>query len=150
MRFTVELNTSSLVAALAALGSKAESRLKSAAKRTAERVRNEAQRRVRQATGQTRAGIYAAEDYTKTGYVVATADSRLDAGQMVRGGRRGTLRRAPRFKKGLHVGTYLEYGTVKMTAKPFFYVSATLEESAHRRRIAEAVSDAIADAGLGR
>ena len=44
---------------------------------------------------------------------------------------------------------WLEVGTKHMTARPFFFSSARLEEGAHDRRAREAVQSAIDAVGLG-
>lgn len=53
----------------------------------------------------------------------------------------------PATKK--HVESWLEFGTVHMTAKPFLFPAARLENTAHDRRMREAIEAAIADEGLG-
>src|SRR4030095_17001935 len=42
-----------------------------------------------------------------------------------------------------NVGFWLEFGTRYMTARPFLYVSAALEQAGHQRRMAEAVETSI-------
>jgi len=142
-RVTVTLEAASLMAAIASLGPTADRACRAAARQTAERIKVEAKRRVRRRSGNTAAGIYMDDDYKKTGYVVLTADARADAGQKQANGKR-----APRYHKELHVGTYLEYGTDKMSAKPFFYESARLEENAFNRRLSEQLQYALDQSGL--
>ena len=44
---------------------------------------------------------------------------------------------------------WLEKGTKRMAARPYFFASALLEESSHRRRIEDALREAIEAKGLG-
>jgi hypothetical protein len=48
-----------------------------------------------------------------------------------------------------HVGKWLEFGTLKMTAKPWLFPAAAREESAYLQRVIEAVERAKAEAGGG-
>ena len=44
---------------------------------------------------------------------------------------------------------WIEFGTIKMTARGFLFTSARLEEGGHMRRLGEAVQAAINALGLG-
>lgn len=77
-------------------------------------------------TGETVAGIVVKGDRTGWGWIV-------DAGNLT----------TPMLDR------WLERGTVKMHARPFFWESAKLEESAHLSRIKGAMSAAIGEYGLG-
>ena len=104
----------------------AAARTKAASKVTADAIATEAKRRVRRRTGLTAEGIVVEEDRARVGYVV--------------------LATRQQFPNLPH---WLEHGTKFMTASPFFFPSARLEEAAHERRIREALQLAIDDVGLG-
>ncbi|HKY90104.1 MAG TPA: hypothetical protein VJM11_03655 [Nevskiaceae bacterium] len=103
-----------------------ETRTKRASEESAQAVRREAQGRVARRTGATAAAIVVVESYDGQGYVVL-----VDRQHMPR------------------LPYWLEYGTRYMTARPFLFASALLEEGPHERRITEAVETGIAAAGLG-
>lgn len=147
MRLTAEIETAALVSAMGRLSESLGPSLRAVARRSAERVKAEAQRRVARQTGETAKGIVVEDDYAKTGFIVRTSDTLSQEDLRSRKGR--AKARGVRFRKGLHVGTYLEYGTVYMSARPFFYPSARLEEPVFDRAVREAVQDAIDLAGLG-
>ena len=123
---TIEVDTSALFAALDRLGDVAEKHVKAAAKVTAERIEREAERRIARRTGETAKHVRVEETYDGLGYIV--------------------LANNPRVRE--HVAVYLEFGTEHMTARPFFFASALLEEGAHLRRTEQAVQDAIDELGL--
>jgi len=123
--FTIAVDTSELLAALAAIPAEVHARLKAAAKTTAEAIATEARARVRRRTGQTGDAITVEETHSGDGYVIYTGNGRQ------------------------HIASFLEFGTKFMTAKPFLFASARLEEGAHDRRCREAVQAAIDSTGLG-
>jgi hypothetical protein len=123
---TITIETDELFAALDAVVETIGDRTKEACKVTADRVDAEATGRVARRTGATAEGIFVEETYDKTGYVVIATN---------------------RHTPGLP--GFLEYGTVKMTKRPFLFASAHLEIGPHGRRISEATQDAIDDVGLG-
>jgi hypothetical protein len=105
--------------------------IKTASRITADAVATEAAARLARqlsgtSTGVTLANIKVRSDRTGWGWVV-------DAGNPV----------TPMLDR------WLEHGTVKMRARPFFYDSAKLEENAHRDRIRAAVHAALSEYGLG-
>ena len=69
---------------------------------------------------------------------------RLANAQMGRRGRKVALR-----ENVPHVGHYLEYRTVHMAARPFFWASARLQAGPYDRAVRVAVQDAIDTEGLG-
>lgn len=124
---SIEVDSAGLIAALDRLGPSVEARLKAAARVTADNIAKEARNRVRRRTGHTAAQIRVEEMTEKAGYVVRAND----------------------LSTKKHVESWLEFGTVKMSAKPFLFVSARLENPSHDRRMREAIQDAIDDEGLG-
>lgn len=135
--FTVTLETDALVAALLDLGDFAQPFINDAARESAESIAHEArgrlQRQLGPSTGETVAGIEALRARTGNGYVVIAGNRRMPA--LPRWIERGTRRRKAR-------------GSTQ-AARPFFAVSVSLEQGAHRRRIADAVQAAITAKGLG-
>lgn len=123
---TCDVDTAALFAAMDALGAKAETLVKGAARETAERITQEARGRVRRATGATAAGITIEETHDKTGYVVFV--QRPD-------------------NPGLP--GWIEHGTKFLPSRGFLFVSARLEEGPHWRRVSDAVHDALRATGLG-
>lgn len=123
----IEIDTAALLSALDRLPEVMQERyLKPAAYATAQNIKREAQRRVARDTGQTFAGIGVTEDRSRDGYVVFALRDEFP-----------------------NLPIWLEFGTKHMAARPFMNVSALLEESAHGRRVATAVQDAIDAMGLG-
>jgi len=147
--FEIDVDTSGLFRAMDQAVAAIERRTKVTAKDTADRVERNAKQRVARATGATAAGIHVEETYDGTGYVVLSRSGRADAGQHGRWPS-GRGRILPGNHRGEHVAEYLEFGTVKMTARPFFFVSAEIEAAGHDRRMREAIADGIEEVGLGR
>ncbi len=125
---TITVDTAGLLAALDAVGDLIEAYTMPVAKQAAERIAADARARVARSTGETRSGIHVERSHDGKGYVVMAYD--VNRGQPP-------------------VDYWLEEGTRFMTAKPFFYASASLEEGAYRRAVAEAIQQAIAEVGLG-
>jgi len=123
--FTITVDMAPLLAALAAIPEAVHAHLKAAAKVTADHIAAEARARVRRRTGQTGDAITVEETHSGDGYVIYTGNGRQ------------------------HIASFLEFGTKFMTAKPFLFVSARLEEGAHDRRARDAVQAAIDEQGLG-
>lgn len=151
--FRVELDTSALLKAFDSLGdAKLVPYTKPVAEKTAQRIRREQLARVHRRTGQ-RLEIDVREDREQIGYIVATSDVRSQermAALVQQRKQFGSTRRGITASENVaHVGAYLEYGTVDMKARPFFWEAARLEEDAFDRGIREAVSQALEDAGLG-
>lgn len=123
--FTVTVDTTALFAALDAIPAAVHAHLKAAAKVTATNIAREAKARIRRRTGKTGDAITVEETHNGDGYVIFTGNGRQ------------------------HIAHFLEFGTKFMTAKPFLFASARLEEGAHDRRSREAVQAAIDAKGLG-
>jgi hypothetical protein len=123
-RLTIDVDNRSLLAALDRLGALAEKHVQAAAKETADRIAAEARARVARRTGTTAHGIGVDIARVGSGYVVF-ADRPDNPG----------------------LPGWLEFGTERMTARPFLFASARLEEAAHDRRIRQAVQDAIDEVG---
>jgi hypothetical protein len=124
-RMTVDADATALLAALATVPDAVQVALKGAAKVTAEAIALEARARVKRRTGRTGEAITVEETRNGDGYVVFVGSDRG------------------------HVGSFLEFGTKFMTSRPFLFVSARLEESAHNARARDAVQTAINLTGLG-
>jgi hypothetical protein len=121
-----------------ALVDRLERRLKEAAKLTAERIRDEAKRRVARATGQTADDIVVVESKDGRGYLVIVAVQ-------------GTEERRDRPGKyrGPNLDIGLEFGTKHTRPQPFLHNAKRLEASAHERRVREILRDVIQEVGFG-
>ena len=119
-RLRIEIDTGAVLQALDRLGTAAERYLLEAAHETAKAIAREAGARVRRRTGRTARGITVEVARRGLGYVVFVANP---------------------DQPGL--AGWLEFGTRAMTAKPFLFAAARLEEGAHDRRIRDAIQRAI-------
>ena len=131
MQITVE--NEALIAALNTLGEAVEAFTRPAAKVTADNIAAEALRRVARATGETARGITVSESRTGRGYVVESDNPRMP-----------------------ELPIWLEFGTKQgkprshsSAARPYLFISASLESGAHDRRMREAVQAGIAAKGFG-
>lgn len=123
--FTIDVDHTELFAAMDAIPEAVHRHLNMAAAFTADRIASEARGRVKRRTGRTGQAITVDEAHSGDGYVIYVADPRT------------------------HIGSFNEFGTKFMSAQPFLFVSARLEEGAHDRRAREAVQNAINETGLG-
>lgn len=135
--FEATLDASALLTALAQLGDAAVPFVRAAAQTSAESIVREAQARLARqlgpnASGQTVAGITMRPDTGGTGFIVVAEREPF-----------------PNLPLWLEKGTKKGQGTHANLPRPFFYVSAELEEGPHERRISEAVQAAIDAQGLG-
>lgn len=119
----IDVDARGLIAALDRLGAAAERHVLNAAGVTAARIAQEARSRVARATGKTAAGIGIDVAKVGAGYVVFAERPEMPG-----------------------LPGWLEFGTQHMTARPFLFAAARLEEGAHDRRIREAIHDAIDEA----
>lgn len=133
--FTIDIDAAGLLSALTRLGPAAEQHVKRAAEVTAKRVQQEVRTRVRRDTGKT------AEMITVDEAPQPLGGYRVFVAQWV-----GASFVRPRPE---NLPIWLEFGTKHMSAQPFLFNSARLEEGAHERRIAAAIQDAINEQGLG-
>lgn len=147
--FSCDIDTSAVSAAFSRLGDTALKYTKPASKISADSMQREMQSRVARATGKTADNILVTE--LDDGYVVATADVRLDRTPIP-----GTAALRSEYYPEKHVGLWLEKGTSlgaphshAAAARPWFFPSIALEEGPHERRIKDAVEQAITDEGLG-
>jgi hypothetical protein len=118
---TLDVNADEVTATLRSLPAALKPFIKGASKISAEHIRDDAKARLlRQlsgtSTGETVAGIVVKADRSGWGAIV-------DAGNLT----------TPMLDR------WLEYSTKKMRARPFFWDSVRLEESAHRSRIRSAI-----------
>ncbi len=93
---------------------------------TAKKIAAEATARVKRRTGVTATGIAWDMSYDGKGYVVTA------------------------YTKGHQpdpVDIYLEKGTSRMYARPFFFASALLEEGPHMRRLQDRIEEVLRDLG---
>lgn len=118
--------------ALERLGDAALKHTVPASRVSAESIAREARRRVARDTGQTAQGIGTEMLKNRTGYVVYSVNQRMP-----------------------NLPLWIEAGTRKgkphsrtEQAQPYFYPAVRLEESAHERRILEAIDKAIVEVGL--
>ena len=123
---TIDVDTSALLAAFDRIPDLVAKHVTVAAKVTADAIKSEALGRVARRTGTTASGITVDTARAGVGYVVFV-DHPDNPG----------------------LPGWLEFGTKHMTAQPFLFVSARLEEGAHDRRMRDAIRDAIAEGGLG-
>lgn len=122
---SVVVDNSQLLAALTQIPEGVHAHLKAAAKVTADAIAAEARARIRRRTGKTGDAITVEETRSGDGYVIFVGAGRQ------------------------HIGSFLEFGTKFMPAKPWLFASARLEEAAHNRRASDAVQAAITEQGLG-
>lgn len=123
---TLTVETAALDAGLTDLAATMATDTKAASEVTAAAIVREARGRVARRTGRTAAGIGYMESRDGTGYIVHAVHPDR-----------------PRLP------LYLEFGTRYMTARPFLYVSAAIEQPGHERRMADAVTTAIDVSGFG-
>lgn len=132
--------TAALIAALDRLPDVMQERhTKPAAKVTADNIAREARARVRRRTGRTAAGITVEESHDGQGYVVLPFNEQFEL----------AIISAGNDQQPENLPIWLEFGTRFMTARPYFFASARLEEGAHDRRMRQAIQNAIDDVGLG-
>ncbi len=149
--FEIAIETDPAMAALTSFGDAALKYTKPASKISADAIQAEARRRVARATGHTAEGILVREDFTGTGYIVYTEDERIDRTPIP-----GSTQQRSAFLAMPHVALYLEKGIRQgkpgshtAAPRPFFFVSAQLEQAAHERRIGDALQQAADERGLG-
>jgi hypothetical protein len=123
--FTAELDATDVLDALRRFPDAVLKETKPASKISADSIQREAQRRVRRLSGETAERIRVVELRNGTGYLVESTNMRMP-----------------------NLPIWLEAGTKRMSAKPYFYESVRLESNAHERRIGEAVGRAISGLGL--
>jgi hypothetical protein len=121
----IDIDDAAVLAALDTIPDAVLAHLKPESLVTANNVAAEAGQRIARRTGDTAEGITVEETYNGEGYVV-----------LVRGTRQ-------------HIARYLEFSTSRMTARPFLFPSAQLEQGPAIRRARVAVQDAIDEKGLG-
>ncbi len=124
--FTASVDTTETVALLDRLAYSAQFVLLEVARTTAQKIVQEAQARVRRATGETASEIHYELTRDGTGYIVLAYRE---------GGNDGV------------VDKYLEYGTKYMYARPFFFSSAMLEEGPHMRRLIDRMTEWLYNSG---
>ena len=135
---SVEVDSQGLVAAVERFGARLESRLLANARVTGARIRDDARRRVRRATGQT------ADE-------IVTEDNRAGTGVVVYVNTQGTTPRRDRPGQyrwpNLDIG--LEFGTTHMGGHAYMWPAVEANRELHDRRSREVVQDAIDEEGLG-
>lgn len=128
---TIDVDAKALIAAIDRFaGPVMERHVKAAARVTADRVAREARGRAARDTGETAESVTVEESQAGVGYVVLPWN----------------FNRTSRMP---NLPIWLEFGTDTMTAKPYFFAAARMEEGAHDRRMRQAVQDAISEVGLG-
>lgn len=136
--FSIDVDTSALVAELTSLGDFAQPFVNEASAESAHSIVREAQSRLERklsgnSTGQTLAGIQDRPAFDGNGWVVISDNDRMP-----------------------NLPLWLEKGTKRHTARGhsqpalgYFYSAAQLEEGPHLRRIENALASAIEAKGLG-
>lgn len=127
MILEMRLETAAFAAGLSQLNADLAADTKAASEITAKAIVREARGRVARRTGALAEGIHYEESQDGIGWVILAV--RADRPQ---------------------VGFWVEFGTRYMTARPFLYVSAALEQPGHDRRIGDIVLAAIAKNGFQR
>jgi HK97 gp10 family phage protein len=122
---TIDVETTALLAAIAAMPDVVLTFTKPAAKVTADNVAREMRARIQRRTRKTADAITVEVSHDGTGYVVYVGSGRQ------------------------HVGRFLEFGTRYMSKRDFFFPAVRLEEGPHDRRTRDAVQAAINGSGLG-
>lgn len=133
MSLTITADATSLIKALDRLGVVAAPHVKRAAHQTALAVQATARSRVARLTGRTAAGITVEEATKGEGYVVTPFNE----------AHRGRLKGAGNDEQPRNLPHWLEFGTKHMSARPYLFNAARLEEGTHARRLATALQDAI-------
>jgi hypothetical protein len=142
-----ELDAEDVSRALAGFPDVAQRHLSAVARRTAERIAAEAKRRLSRqlgpnATGRTEAGIgvYADEQSNPLVFQVVSV-------RPLQGDEEHSKFAVPRF---IEAGTKKrKKGSHDSPERPFFAVSAELEQAAYLRAIGDALNDAANESGLG-
>lgn len=135
---TIEMDDEAVIRAIAQYGAVAQPLLNGASLVTANAIKREADARLRRqlgpdATGQTASGLTVRKAYDGNGYIlIAEREPFPNLPWWIE---KGTEKGKPHSHKAL--------------PRPFFYVSALLEEGNHRRRIIEALQQAASTTGLG-
>ena len=121
----IDVDTRTLIAALDAFPGTLAKRLRGEARYTATAIAREMSVRIARRTGKTAGKITVEEARKGDGFVVYVKQPRR------------------------HIASFLERGTKKMAARPFFHASAQMEAPGHDRRVRESIREAIAEQGLG-
>lgn len=134
---TIEADVDALVAALTAFGEDAGPAMLVVAFETGDAVAREARARLQRqlgpgATGLTLAGITVRKSYDGQGVVVLSEREPF-----------------PNVPLWLEKGTKRGHGKHANVARPYFYVSAELEQGPHLRRVEEALQALMQAKGLG-
>jgi hypothetical protein len=130
----IDADARELLAALDRLGDRAEQYCLEAARETGKAVAREAESRLRRQLGPLATG--------KTADAIAVKDAPKPLGGV-------WVLVEPQPMRPANLPLWLEVGTWKMNERPHLFVSARLEETAHRRRLEDAVQRAIDSEGLG-
>jgi hypothetical protein len=130
---TIEVDATSLLTALDALGDAAEAPLMGAAHETALAIQQEARGRVARRTGRTATGITVEETHDGRGYIVTPFSET----------HRRALKASGNAEQPRNLPWWLEHGTRSMSPRPYLSISAQLEQGAHLRRVERAMQDAI-------
>lgn len=128
-RLTIDVDASTLLQALDRMDDVVGAALKVVARDTAERIRDGARARLQaqtRGTGQT-ADAITIED--------------------IPGGYKVFVNTPGNRPENLTI--WLEFGTQKMTARPFMFAAARLEEGGHMRRVEAALREAVAEVQRG-
>jgi hypothetical protein len=128
-KFAIVVDATAIVEALDRLGPRAQPYVTDACRISAANITTEIRARAARAfvsrTGETIGGIAMQPSADGIGFVVVDAEHRMP-----------------------HLPAWLEHGTARMPAHPFFDAAARLEQPAHVRRISTALTLALEAEGL--
>ena len=124
--FSASVEDTALIAMFGRLAQSADFVCREVALDTAKRIVAEAKNRVRRATGETASEIHFELSQDGKGYVVLGYQTGVGEDP---------------------IDKYLEFGTVTMYARPFFFSSAQLEEGPHLRRLTARVQEWLDEVG---
>lgn len=155
IRYEIESDTIS--PALLALPSAAQAAVNRAAEQSARSIQREAHARLKRqlgpnATGATLEGLTVRPAFDRNGWIVLSEREHVSISlhTMSRSGRMHTQAvTQSNVPLWLEKGTKRGRGTHANPARPYFYVSALLEEGAHLRRVEAALQETFDSAGLG-
>lgn len=163
--FSFSVDDRELLAALGRLGKTIERFTMPAAQETARRVQSHAKSFIAKRSGVTASGILMHDDYWHAGYVVRTRDTlnpgerqaQLEAGMALGSTPSKRRRWASRtYTQDVHVGLYLEKGTVKgkprshsSAPRPWLNPATVAEAAPHADRMRVAIRDGISAEGFG-
>ena len=145
---SAEIETKALLRAIDRAPQTVERYTTLAAKQTAYNIVRNARALVAKRTRETERQLVVKPDYSGHGFVVKAEVDRLVVHHR-KSTKTGKVSSHVQRQTQSNVPLWLEFGTVHMTKRPFFFESARLEAKAHDRRMRDAIKLAIETEGLG-